>query len=241
FTSRAPEVNELYSNGLHQGVSGIEQGNPELNQEYSLKSVMSNNWNISDKVFIQSVLYYQLIKDFIFLQPNEEFVLTIRGAFPLFTYEQTNARIYGTDLQISVEPFPQLKIINSLSLVRGTDTRLNTPLVYIPADQYKGELKYALRNGRIFKDKTIAFNWQYTFEQSRYNPDLDFLQPPSAYFLLGARIGATLPIGENNLDFSLMVNNLLNVKYRDYLNRLRYYADDQGRNIILRLNYRFKT
>ena len=241
FTSRAPEVNELFSNGLHQGVSGIEQGNPALEQEFSFKSVLSNNWTISDKVFIQSVLYYQTIRDYIFLRPNEEFVLTIRGAFPLFTYEQTDARIYGTDVQISVEPIPQVKIINAFSLVRGTDTNINSPLVYMPADQYEGELKYSFRNDKILRDKTFTVNWQYTFEQFRFDPDLDFLEPPTGYFLLGLRAAATIPMGENNLDCSIAINNLLNTKYRDYLNRLRYYADEQGRNIMIRLNYRFKS
>ncbi|MGB1033185.1 MAG: TonB-dependent receptor, partial [Flavobacteriales bacterium] len=33
YAVRNPEVNELYSNGLHQGVSGIEEGDPFLNEE----------------------------------------------------------------------------------------------------------------------------------------------------------------------------------------------------------------
>jgi iron complex outermembrane recepter protein len=31
------------------------------------------------------------------------------------------------------------------------------------------------------------------------------------------------------------VTNLTNVSYRDYLNRFRYYMDDLGRNISLRV------
>jgi iron complex outermembrane receptor protein len=40
-------------------------------------------------------------------------------------------------------------------------------------------------------------------------------------------------------DLSLRVSNALNAAYRDYLNRFRYYADDQGRNISFKLAYSF--
>jgi iron complex outermembrane receptor protein len=39
------------------------------------------------------------------------------------------------------------------------------------------------------------------------------------------------------LEVNLSVSNALNAAYRDYLNRFRYYADDQGRNISLRVSY----
>jgi iron complex outermembrane receptor protein len=40
-------------------------------------------------------------------------------------------------------------------------------------------------------------------------------------------------------DLSLRVSNALNTAYRDYLNRFRYYADDQGRNISFKVAYNF--
>jgi iron complex outermembrane receptor protein len=41
------------------------------------------------------------------------------------------------------------------------------------------------------------------------------------------------------MQVGLYVNNLLNTSYRNYLNRLRYYADDVGRNITLQLKYNY--
>ena len=39
--------------------------------------------------------------------------------------------------------------------------------------------------------------------------------------------------------FFTRVNNLFNVKYRDYLNRQRYFANDLGLSVIIGLNFKF--
>jgi iron complex outermembrane recepter protein len=44
-----------------------------------------------------------------------------------------------------------------------------------------------------------------------------------------------LQAGKQAVEISLSGNNLLNVSYRDYLNRFRYFGDEMGRNIVLRL------
>jgi iron complex outermembrane receptor protein len=40
-------------------------------------------------------------------------------------------------------------------------------------------------------------------------------------------------------DFRIILENLTNTSYRNYLNRLRFYADEMGRNIKLQVNYNF--
>lgn len=46
-----------------------------------------------------------------------------------------------------------------------------------------------------------------------------------------------LGVKMSRFDVNLRVSNALNADYRDYLNRFRYYADDQGRNISLKVSY----
>ncbi|KKM72261.1 hypothetical protein LCGC14_1422330, partial [marine sediment metagenome] len=45
--------------------------------------------------------------------------------------------------------------------------------------------------------------------------------------------------GKSDLTVGFGITNILNTSYRNYLNRLRYYADDLGRNftLSLKLNY----
>ena len=42
-----------------------------------------------------------------------------------------------------------------------------------------------------------------------------------------------------SLNIGLGVNNVFNTSYRNYLNSLRYFADELGRNIILQLKLNY--
>ena len=239
YLLRAPEINELYSSGLHQGVSGIEEGSWDLMQEQSLKLLVSADWYLQKKLFVQALFYYQNIDDFIYLQPQNEFRLTIRGAFPLFIYEQTDARILGTDWQLTYEPIQSLKIVGKYALVRGQDRRNDLPLLNIPADNVNLSIQHALPSGERWKNSFVSVNGKYVFQQSRLLPEQDFLLPPDDYFLLGVNVGTSLQLKQSRLEWALVIENALNMRYRDYLNRLRYFADEMGLNVSCRVNYVF--
>ena len=81
YATRNPAINELYSGGLHQGVSGIEEGNADLKTEKSIKATLGLTGKIADKFSFESLFYYQKIGDYIFLNPQDEVRLTIRGLF----------------------------------------------------------------------------------------------------------------------------------------------------------------
>ena len=239
YVLRAPEVNELYSFGLHQGVSGIEEGDPNLEQERSLKVVWTNNVQWGDRLFVQALAYYQRIDDFIFLEPQAEFRLTIRGAFPVFIYQQTDADLYGVDASLVYEPLPYLKASVQYAMVRGTDRINNNPLIFMPADNIRGALTYSWAGGERWKDARFSVRPQYVWEQTRFNEGQDFLPPPDDYFLLGLQGQIVRSLGEQQLRFSVRVNNLLNERYRDYLNRLRYFADEAGRDVQVSVAWKF--
>ncbi|MFK7935982.1 MAG: TonB-dependent receptor, partial [Saprospiraceae bacterium] len=103
LATRNPAINELYSGGLHQGVSGIEEGSVDLQPESSIKTTLALNGKIRSWLSFESLIYHQNINDYIYLQPQDEIRLTIRGAFPVFKYEQTNAQIYGLDLSTDLQ------------------------------------------------------------------------------------------------------------------------------------------
>ena len=65
----------------------------------------------------------------------------------------------------------------------------------------------------------------------------DFKAAPAGYFLLTI----SWRFKWENLSGSIAVNNLLNTRYRSYLNEMRYFADEPGRNILFTLNYLFKA
>jgi iron complex outermembrane receptor protein len=239
FNQRAPGINELYSFGLHQGVSGIEEGNLELNDERSLKLLWTLNLFHREKLFLESTAYYQKIDGYIFLEPQNEYRLTIRGAFPLFVYKQTNAAIYGMDLLLKYEPDKYWIALFKYALTRGRDISQNSDLVYIPADNIHASLQYRFNEKLKLRDAYLAFDTEVNFEQSRYNPNLDFLPPPEGYVLLGLKGGFKIYLEASILHFNLTMENMMNKRYRNYLNRQRYFADETGRAIKFNVLFDF--
>ena len=69
---------------------------------------------------------------------------------------------------------------------------------------------------------------------------VDLSTPPNAYHLLNFNSSIDFKATKaSTLTVGFRVTNALNTSYRNYLNRLRIYADDLGRNFLLniKINY----
>jgi len=244
FVQRNPGINELYSGGLHQGVSGIEEGNLDLKTENSLKTTFTFLTEISKNLSFESLLYFQNISNFIFLKPQEEIRLTIRGAFPVFKYEQTQAQIFGLDLNTKIEFTETVKSSFGYSYIKGKDITNSISLINMPSNVLTGSISYesihALKIGKIkFENIGLELNSRYVFKQNDITEDQDFVLPPDAYFLLNAEFSTEIQIASTRLRWLIKAENILNTQYRDYLNRQRYFADDLGVNLITGISLTF--
>ncbi|MDP5121822.1 MAG: TonB-dependent receptor [Spirosomaceae bacterium] len=230
---RPPEVNELFSFGLHQGVSSIEEGNPDLMPEQSAKALFTVNFHQDNKLLFEITPYAQLIRNFIYLQPRSEFLLTIRGAFPYFKFEQADALLVGTDALVSFEPTDKLKWINKFSFVRGENLSEKIPLINMPPLNFSTSIQVVLNDFSYFTNNTFELEVNHTARQKNLLETQDFILPPNAFTLLNASYNSEIPLGKYFLSLGIKAENILNVSYRNYLNRLRYFADDAGRNITV--------
>lgn len=239
YASRNPSINELYSNGLHQGVSGIEEGDTELKIEQALKTTFGIDWNINNIFFVEALLYHQWIHNYIYLNPQEEIRLTIRGAFPVYKYEQTLAQIYGLDLAATYNVTKNLSIKAQYSYLRGEDLGNQIPLVYMPANNLFAKITYVFPKVGSFENLSLELNNKYVFRQNHLLASQDFVAAPNAYNLLGLRCSIEKNIKNVRLKIYARIDNLLNTKYRDYLNRQRYFADALGINGTVGLSLTF--
>ncbi|MBK8955391.1 MAG: TonB-dependent receptor [Saprospiraceae bacterium] len=230
WTQRSPEIHELYSNGLHQSVAGIEEGDPALDKEQSLKAQLTVQWLQNEWLSTEFSFWFQEISDFIFLEPQKEPRLTIRGAFPVFLYKQTDARLYGVDGLLRIEWNHKWQILNKFSYLRGKDKN-GGPLVSMPAPQWSGSIHKYFLPGKKFRKLDLFIAGSYQFTQAYYDLEKDLLAPPPAYFIGSVGVDAEIQLFSLNWHFGIEIENLFNKKYRDYLNRLRYYADEEGRSI----------
>lgn len=234
---RAPGVHELFSEGLHHGAASIEEGNAELSPERSLEIQGAIGWNISSSLEFVSEVYWKRINDFIYLSPLPEPRLTIRGAFPVFKYSQTNARLLGSDFSLKWQISNGLKSTTKGSFVRANNLVDGSPIIFMPADQLSQHFFYQSKKS----EKGLAWNASCSIDlvsrQNRFPVGLDLIPPPDGYQLVQGGFGLEFLHGENKVEVSFRVTNIFNTRYRSYLNRLRYFADETGRNFEIHIQY----
>ena len=243
MSSRAPNASEQFSEGLHHSASRIELGDLQFTSETAHKISLTLQKRGERFDFTVSP-FATKINDFILIEPTG-IRQTIRGNFQVWEYRQTHAQMYGLDLDASLSLTDNMRFVHQFSLVKGYDKTSNEPLISMPPASTLNSLVYTNPG---FKNLSISVQSNYVFRQNEFPntnfevvlPEsieyIDISTPPDAYHLLHLNITAAI---RPDMQVGLYVNNLLNTSYRNYLNRLRYYADDLGRNITLQLKYNY--
>lgn len=245
LSQRAPNPSELFSDGLHHSAARIELGDLRIKQETSNRFGATYQLQQS-KLALNIEGFANHIKDFIQIIPfgTEQ---TIRGAFPVWNYEQINALLFGVDLSANYELNTHWNINNKSAFIKGRAIKTKTPLIDMPAFKTTTVLGYTNKEWFHF-NANLESEW--VFEQNDFpdfnfetlNPTtqqmvlVDISTPPPAYHLMHLRSDITLDISQKTkLNLGLTVFNVFNTSYREYLNRLRYFADDLGRNFMLQI------
>ena len=182
-----------------------------------------------------------------------DFENTIRGAFPVWEYQQTNALLTGIDIDSQWKISEHWQHRLTLSYVNGRDISNDDALIDMPPLNFNNRIQFTKKE---WYDLTLELQSEVVFTQKQY-PDnnfttniivdgvftpvvVDISTPPSGYHLLHFNSEVKFQTSKNTyatLGFSAY--NLLNTSYRDYLNKQRFYADEMGRNfqIQLKINY----
>ncbi len=249
MASRAPNPSELFSDGLHHAIARIELGDLRLKSEIGHKTDLT--YRFENERFNFSVNpFHNLIQDFILIKPTG-LRETIRGNFQVWEYRQTEVQLLGVDIDASYNLNKALKFTHQLSLVKGYERGNDLPLINMPPVNTKNQISYF---NQKLNNLVLSLESEYVFAQNEY-PDnnfevyipvlettetLDISTPPNAYHLLKLNGSMDFKVSKTtSLKVGLDITNLLNTSYRSYLNLLRYYADDLGRNFLLnlKLNY----
>ena len=235
-SQRPPSVIELFSNGVHQGSASYEKGDEKLVPE-RIAGVNASVHHESEHLDVLLNLFLNYSGNYIYLSPvKDSIVLSIRGPYPFFRYQQTSVRMLGGDLNALWKMSDFWQLHWQASLIRSRDLSAGTPLIFQQADRTGIQLRWKSRERGEGK-------WQFSAEagpllvarQSRA-PETDFVAAPPGYTLWNARLSLSKTRGKCPIEASVESQNTLNAAYRDYLNRFRYFANDTGRNIIFRLS-----
>ncbi len=248
--SRAPSAAELFADGLHHSAALIETGDLSLEKEVisHLSAEVEWKYPILEGFSIKAVPYLMSSPSFITQVPTGV-QNSNRGVFMVWDYLQTRARIYGLDLDLNLGLLPQLNFRSSLSTLRGEDLTQKEPLILMQPTKIRSALEWtpSFAKGVYIQVENLSVMKQNHFpirdielsliENSQVVArTLDLSSTPNAYSLWDLSIGKTFG---KHFKTDLRVTNLFNKEYRDLMNRLRYFAPEQGRNIVLSLHYQF--
>jgi len=249
LSNRAPNSSELFSDGLHHSAARIELGDLRIKQETSHR--ISGSYQFKNKSLslnLESFLNH--INDYIFIKPTGT-EQTIRGAFPVWDYIQTDALLYGLDVTANYNFSRKWFLNNKSSFIKGRDLIKKEALIDIPSFKTVNVLGYLNKkwlnfNAELQSELILMQNDYPNNNFEVYIPTteefilLDISTPPPTYHLMHFESDITIKLSEKtDLNVGINVTNIFNTSYREYLNRLRYFADDLGRNFMLQLKLNY--
>lgn len=242
-TWRAPAINELYSGGVHHSAASLEFGNPDLKRENSYKMYVTIQ-RPTRKYDFSTTLHSNLFQNYIYSAPTGEVLLTLKGAFPAFTYNQTNALLSGFDFDFHYNWSNHLSSLTKSTFIHAYDFQKNNGLIGIPANRLEQSVTYNFSKKINTSGLFATMGSSYFMKQYNSNLNFELVTPPKGYLLFDADLKYRMKINSKLDDywfmtFKIEVNNILNTQYRDYMNRYRFFADEMGRNFKLSIEIPF--
>jgi len=220
---RAPNIAELSSNGVHEGVFRYEVGNPNLKPEQSYQFDASfdyQNQYLSANIggfanYINQFIYYNTdgtTKDV----ANENGVGTT--AYPVYNFIQDNAFLRGIEASLTLHPVSFIHFDNSFSYTRATNRTTKESLPFIPAATLRNELRFEPAIPGT-SHSYVSVGIDNFFKQDKID---SFEMPSAGYTLFNAAIGTTLKLSKTQ-DITIYVagKNLLDKAYYDHLSRFK--------------------
>lgn len=223
---RAPNLSELFSDGVHHGTAQYEIGDSNLIEEKNFQTDISISSFDSDSSFGLDI-FYNSIQDYIYLEPTGQTI----NSMPVYNYSQTDASLMGGELYFSKSTsLDWLSYKTSLEYVSGEKSE-GGYLPFISPFTFKHAFNLDFNNNN-YKISVISKGKQNNIGQ--------FETATDSYLLMNLTGSHEFNLNNNNLGFVWSINNLLDTEYFDHLSRFKKMGiHEMGRNISFGLNYKF--
>jgi iron complex outermembrane receptor protein len=224
---RAPNLIELFADGVHHGTFRYERGNSNLVAEKSFQTDISFDINNEDSS-VSFDLFYNDISDYIYISPSSD----REDGFAVYDYMQQDSELYGGEI--------------SFAKKTGFDwLSYNTSLEYIFAESADGEALPFI--------SPLTFNQVFNIDiSSNYSFEIDFLakakqgrvsmfeEETDGYSVLNLSGNWMTSFLDNDLNIFWSISNVFDKEYYDHLSRFKTAGiEEMGRNISVGLKYNF--
>ncbi len=220
LTERAPNAEELFSNGPHLATQQFEIGDPNLVKEKA--------WNVEASLKVRTDrfggslnLFRTEYDDYIFerLTGEEE------DELPVYRYTQVDATFSGfeaeADMQVYESGDTAVTLDGSLSYVRATDTTTDSPLPRIPP------LFYTVGATAKVEAWTARIELEGSSSATRVAP---LEEETDSYIFVNAQV-SWKPIADRDVRFVLQGRNLGNSFARPHTSFIKELTPLPGRDV----------
>ncbi len=215
-----------------------------------------NEWRTQKKSNTYTLTAYaHYIQNFIYDRPVAV-VGGVRGPLPAFIFVQANSLFLGTDFTWQKKWCESLQGTFGFSYLWSRNVQKDEALINQAPITTSYKLAWSPKKLWKFQSSQLSLKPSYTFRQFQaprtippedlvngtvnLTPEseiFDFKDAPAGYFLLDIAWRVQI----KQFDASFAVQNLFNARYRNYLNEMRYFADEPGRNFLFTINYTFNS
>ena len=246
---RAPSSFDLYSNGVHEGTTAFERGNPNLKTEKSLNTDVALRAQ-SSRLSFEVGTFLNLIQDYIYTVPTG--TVDSASGFEIFDVTQGNASLTGFEAAMQWHPVSYLHVQGTADYVRGQNTSTHNPLPTMPPLRvtWVTRLEGGDRAGGRVRNPYLSVGGEMNARQTRMDPAEQQFYADAfggsgyqsrSYTLVNFGGGAGWVVGARTLTLDLSLRNAFNRRYADYLSRIKTNAPDpgMGRSLIVRITTEF--
>ena len=241
----APSVRQIGAWGKNESDYSFEKGNKNLKNQ--LSQVIESGIRFDEQDYsIELNAYSNNLIDYVYLKNTQvdtiikSDTLTV-DTVKLYNFTQSNARITGVELSITLHPaaLDWLTIHLAYSKI---NSKLNGGgfLPGFPSDKLSGRITFSGKKLNYVYQPYLSLGGINYFSQSKVGEGEAALE---SYFLMDMQLGGSFRWGKQNFEIEISANNLFDTGYYSHnssLNRLgKYGIRGMGRNVSLQFHIPF--
>ncbi len=247
--ARFPDVDELYLGGRAPSMPVFGLGDAGLGTERTVQLSLGVEVTTPHLV-VDAGAFASRIDDYIAFGPElgadgrPVVDVLITGAYPRFSSRATDAMLHGVDGGLVIAPGALVSVAGQAAIVRGVELDSGNTLPFLPPPQARLELRLNPPDtlppypAVPLRGTTLSTAVVLVAQQADADAAADFAPPPAGYVLWNASAFTELALAGTALRVGVEVRNLMDTRHRDALSLTRYFADDVGREVWLRVEAR---
>ena len=224
---RAPNLSELFADGIHHGVARYDRGDDQLSVEKS-NQIGFSYITFSDKISFGVDVFSITLDNYIYIKPTGGEM----DGMDLYNYVQEDATLFGIEVSLSGETnLDWLTYNTSFEYLKG-NVREGGNLPFISPLTFKLDFDLDFDKAGTYEIGLVS--------KANQNEVADYETVTESYSLFDVSGSYMLNMANNDLNLFWSVSNLFDKEYVDHLSRLKNLnIHDMGRNISVGLKYSF--